>query len=536
MPSATSCYYRMRAEFDWSLPDFYNIATEVRGHSQSHPDDHALIVADRSGGAVRHTYAQLNHFSDQLANRLTSAGMSVGDRIAIMLPPSFEAATGYLAALKAGLVVVPLLGGSNARAIAHRLRESRAKVLLLDRNYLPTVETITSTISEIDLQVFVLRDGPGGGLGLLESVVAGARVDFKIVPTRPMDPAFLVYTSGSDGDPKGVLHGHREVLAARTSFGLRSHPPKRGEVAWSTADWSWLMGLNIALMTWQVGGAILVEEDTRFNPAKTVEFLTDFGVHHVSLPPSALILIQKADNGVHKPGLKSITTGGEALPGHIYDWVKSRFGVVLDELYAMSECPALIGTGDLAESRRGSLGLALPGHDVQVTDENGVVLAPGETGRIAVHKSDPGLFLGYWQDGRIKPPEFAGDYFLTSDLGQKDSHGHFWYFGRSDDVIKSGGYRIGPGEIEDCALAHPNVRLAGAIGVPDPLLGQVVKLFIQPGGAPIPVHELKQSVNAHLRERLSPYQMPRTIEIVESLPMTSTGKVERRTLRQMAPA
>jgi len=343
----------------------------------------------------------------------------------------------------------------------------------------------------------------------------------------------LVFTSGSEGKAKGVLHGHAEVLSACSSFGLRSTPPRSGELAWTTADWSWLMGLNIALVAWQAGGSVLVQEEARFNPARVIKFMADYGVDHASLPPSALTLMQKADRGRDHPKLRSLTTGGEALPVEVYDWARARFGIGLDELYAMSECPALIAKGDLIEERRGALGVALPGHDVQVVDESGSVLPSDEVGFIAVHKSDPGLFLGYWQDGELAPPTLAGDYFLTSDLARKDADGYFWYLGRADDVIKSGSYRIGPGEIEDRALAHPAVELAGAVGVQDPLFGFVVQLWIQLKNSREASDVLKMDLLAHLRRGLAIYQIPRSIEFIEAMPLTTTGKINRRELREM---
>jgi len=247
------------------VPAVYNVATQVRVTAESCGGQVALVSVDSAGEVRRFSYSQLDEFSNRLANRFGASRLGKGDRVAVMLSPSFEAAVAHLAALKSGLIIVPLYTGGTSSFIESRVREAGARLLLLDSRHLSVVEEIAPALHDLEVEVLPIDDGQGFNTGMLETVVEKASNRFDVVRTTPRDPAFLVFTSGSEGKAKGVLHGHGEVLSACSSFGLRSAPPRSGELAWTTADWSWLMGLNIALVAWQAGGSVLVQEEARFN-------------------------------------------------------------------------------------------------------------------------------------------------------------------------------------------------------------------------------------------------------------------------------
>jgi acetyl-CoA synthetase len=533
VPTTGKTYERICAEFRWNVPDIYNIGVNVCGRYAASINDTALTALDADGGIQQYSYLDLEIYSNRLANRLRASGVLKGDRVAALLPPSFEAAVALVASWKAGLVVVPLFTGTTAAALELRLRASGAKILFIDRKNLSLVEEISPAVAELSVEVLPLKGDSSGRHRLLETVTETAQSAFEAARTTPNDPAFLAFTSGSEGAPKGVLHAHRQAAGATSTFGLRSQPPGRGEVTWSPADWGWLMGINVALCAWYSGGSVLVQEGAVFDPGRALKLMADFGVQHASLTPTALTLIQKTDTGRYHPKLRGLATGGEPLGAEIFDWVRDRFGITLDEFFGMSECPGLIGNGDLVEARRGALGVALPGHDVQVVNESGEVVPQGDLGCIAVNRLDPGLFLGYWLDGRLVPPEYCGDFYLTSDLARMDADGYFWHLGRGDDVIKSGGYRIGPSEIEDCATSHPAVELAGAVGCQDKILGQVVKLWVKLKESSLASDDLKNGIHAHIRQRLPAYQWPRKIEFIDAMPLTASSKISRRDLREM---
>jgi acetyl-CoA synthetase len=526
-------YRRTCAAFQWNIPRLYNAGQIACGQYAESEEDTALTIAGADGQASQYSYGQLNAFSNKLANYFKALGLSKGDRVGFLLPASFQAAAACMAALKSGLVIVPIFTGVTAGVLGQRVAASGLRVLLIGTSGSALVEEIASTIQERSVKVVPLVGPSLRNHDLLETLTAGTSSAFETVGTTPNDPAFLAFTSGSEGVPKGVLHAHRELIGATSTFGLRTRPFGKGEVTWSPADWSWLMGLNVAFCAWYSGGSVLLQEASVFDPGQALKLMADFGVQHASLMPTALTLIQKTDKRIHHPALRTLATGGETLGGEIFDWVRERFGIPLDEFFGMSECPALIGNGDIVESRRGALGVALPGHDVQVVDEQGEILPDGDLGYIAVNKSDPGMFLGYWRDMELIPPEFRGNYYLTSDLARKDVDGYFWHVGRGDDVIKSGGYRIGPGEIEDCAASHPRVQLAGAVSHKDNIVGQVVKLWIQLKAGDTQSAELEKDIRQHIQQRLPSYQWPRRIEFIANMPLTSSGKINRRELREL---
>jgi acetyl-CoA synthetase len=526
-------YHRRCAEFQWNLPAVYNVGGHVSGRHAASRKDIALIVLGLDEKIRHYSYNDLDICSNRLANRLRAANLSKGDRVAVILPPSFEAAVAHIASLKAGLVVVPLFTGSTAASLEMRLRDSGAKMVMANQKSLDTIDKIRYTLDELSVEVVILLDDLDRTRDLLGAETEAASSFFDPVKTGPHDPAFLAFTSGSEGNPKGVLHAHRQILSALTCFELRTRAPRQSELTWSPADWGWLMGLNIALGEWHSGASILVQEGLVFDPGAAMKLMADFGVQHATMAPTALRLIHKTDTRRYHPQLSTLSTGGEAVGTDVFDWARDRFGIPIHEFYGMSECPGFIGNGDIVEVRRGAMGVALPGHDVQIVDDGGNILPTGEVGYIAIRRTDPGLFLGYWEHGRLTPPNYSGSFYVTSDLAQKDAEGYFWYAGRDDDIIKSAGYRIGPADIEQCATTHPEVELAGAVALQDPVVGHVIKLWIKLKSPDRGSGALKADLQAYLRQRLAAYQWPRHVEFIDKMPVTASGKISRRDLREM---
>jgi acetyl-CoA synthetase len=256
-------------------------------------------------------------------------------------------------------------------------------------------------------------------------------------------------------------------------------------------------------------------------------------VRTVFLPPTALKLMRQA--GVSAvPGLRAVASAGEALGAGLLDWGRAVFGTAINEFYGQTECNVVAAnSAAILPVRPGSAGRAVPGHAVAIIDGEGRVLPAGEPGEIAVRRPDPVMFLGYWNNPGKTAEKFAGDWMRTGDEAVMDADGYLFFQARTDDVITSSGYRIGPSEIEDCLTGHPDVAMAAAIGVPDPIRTEVVKAFVvpRPGAA---VDGLEAALIARVRARLSPHVAPRTIVFVEALPLTATGKVRRRALRDLS--
>jgi acetyl-CoA synthetase len=256
-------------------------------------------------------------------------------------------------------------------------------------------------------------------------------------------------------------------------------------------------------------------------------------VRNVFLPPTALKLMrQVADPGRHGVALRSIGSGGESLGAELLDWGRATFGVTINEFYGQTECNLVVGNcASLAPVRPGAMGRAMPGHDVRIVDEAGNELPRGEAGQVGVRRGDPVMFLGYWNNPEATAAKYAGDFLLTGDLARQDADGYFWFVGRSDDLITTAGYRVGPAEIEECLLKHPAVAIAAVIGVPDPIRTESIKAFLVLKPGLVGDADLAREIQDFVKTKLAAHEYPRMVEFVSELPMTTTGKIVRRELR-----
>jgi acetyl-CoA synthetase len=365
---------------------------------------------------------------------------------------------------------------------------------------------------------------------------------FSPVDTKADDPALIIYTSGTTGPPKGALKAHRVLIGNVPGF-VHSHDffPRPGDMFWSPADWAWTGGLMDALLpAWMFGVPILGYRG-RFDAEKAYYLLEKYGVRNSFLFPTALKLMMKA---VPSPrsrfdiSLRSVMSAGESVGVTVFEWAKERLGVTINEMFGQTEINYVVGNCQSAwPAKPGSIGRPYPGHDVAVVDDKGKRLPPNELGEIAVNRrfngqDDPVFFLEYWKNPQATKDKFIGDWGCTGDQAKMDEDGYLWYQGRSDDVIKSSGYRIGPAEIESCLVKHPAVLNAAVIGKPDAARGSIVKAFVvlQPDYSP--GENLVEDIQNHVRGRLAPYEYPREIEFIDALPMTTTGKVQRKELRK----
>jgi acetyl-CoA synthetase len=347
----------------------------------------------------------------------------------------------------------------------------------------------------------------------------------------------LIYTSGTTGAPKGAVIPHRALLGNLPGFEL-SHEffPQPQDFFWTPADWAWTGGLMDALLpSLYYGVPILGYEGERFDPERACALLDKYGVRNAFLPPTALKMLRQL-NGIrerHNLSLRSVMSAGEQVTPYLLDWGREHLGASINEMWGQTEVNYLVGNCQPAlPVRAGSMGKAYPGHEVKVFDDLGNVTPPGTLGELAVRVGDPVMFLGYWGNPAASERKLRGGWFRTGDVGYCDEDGYLWFVGRDDDVISSAGYRIGPGEIEDCLLKHPAVAQAAVIGKPDELRGSIVKAFIVLASGEMPGDTLAREIQNEVRTRLAAYEYPREIEFLPELPMTTTGKVRRVELRE----
>lgn len=537
LPEADS-YEGLRDRFVWSVPERYNIGVDVCDKwAERDPDRTALIHKRRDGAVETYSFADIRRLSNRLANALAAHGVARGDRVGILLPQAPETAVSHVAVYKMGGVAVPLFSLFGVEALEYRLGNCGARAVVTDAVGAAKIAQIRDRLPELRL---VLRiDEAGEGELDWHALVDAASEDFTPVDTAADDPAVIIYTSGTTGQPKGALHAHRVLLGHLPGVEI-SHDlfPQPGDRIWTPADWAWIGGLLDVLMpAWHHGVTVVSHRFEKFDAEEAFRLIADFQVRNAFLPPTALKMMRAVKDPQTRWNyrMRSVASGGETLGAELLDWGRQTFGLTINEFYGQTECNMIVSScAKVMPPKPGVMGRPVPGHDVAVIDGQGNRLPPGEIGLIAVRRPDPVMFLQYWNNPEATASKFVGDggdWLVTGDQGELDADGYIRFVGRDDDVITSAGYRIGPGEIEDCLIGHPAVRMAAVVGVPDPLRTEIVKAFIVLQDGVRPSDELAAEIQAHVKTRLAAHEYPRAVEFVDSLPMTTTGKIIRRELR-----
>ena len=524
-------YDEVYGGFRWELPARFNIGVAACDRHADGTGRLALVYEAPDGTVERFSFDDLKALSNCCANALAGLGIKRHDRVGVLLPQRPETAIAHLAIYKLGAVAVPLFVQFGPDALEHRLADSGAKALITDGENLAKIPPGLP-----DLASILIVDGDSGGHPLFWPTLERARDDFAPADTAAEDPALIIYTSGTTGKPKGAFHAHRVLLGHLPGVQLpHDFFPQPGDLYWTPADWAWIGGLlDVLLPSLYFGVPVLAHRARKFDAEEAFGLMGRHGVRNAFLPPTALKMMRPATDPRRRFGLdlRSVASGGEALGEDILSWSKEALGVVVNEFYGQTEANLLVGNcASLFPVRPGSMGRPIPGHTVAVVSPEGEPVPAGETGIVAVRRPDPVMFLGYWNNPEATQAKFAGDWCLTGDVALRDDDGYIWYKGREDDLISSGGYRIGPTDIEDCLMKHRAVLMAAAVGQPDPVRGEIVKAFVvpQPGIAPDPA--LAEEIRGFVGERLAWYQAPREVVFVEELPLTATGKIIRRELR-----
>ena len=528
-------YHEIYDGFRWELPQRFNIGVAACDRHADGSGRLALIYEAPDGTVERFTFDDLNRLSNRCANALAAIGVQPGYRVGVLLPQRPETAIAHLAIYKLGAVALPLFTQFGPDALAHRLGDSGARALITDGENLVKVPDGLA-----DLATILVVDGDGHGNPMFWPSLERATDRFSPVDTAIDDPALVIYTSGTTGRPKGALHAQRVLLGHLPGVQL-AHDffPAPGDVYWTPADWAWIGGLlDVLLPSLYFGIPVLAHRARKFDPEEAFALMVRHGVRNAFLPPTALKMMRQVPAPYRRFGhrLRSVASGGEALGEDILGWCREAFGVAVNEFYGQTEANLLVGNcAALFPVRPGSMGRATPGHRVEIVGLGGEPLPARETGIIAVRRPDPVMFLGYWKNPEATQAKFAGGWCLTGDVAVEDGEGYIWYKGREDDLISSGGYRIGPTDIEDCLMKHPAVVMAAVIGSPDVVRGEIVKAFVvaKPEVATGP--GLAGEIRAFVGARLAYYQAPREIVFVPELPLTATGKIMRRELRSLPP-
>ena len=534
-------YQHIYNNFKWNIPDNYNIGYDIcEKWANKTPNRPAIIDLLSSGKTNSTSFRTLNQKANKVSNYLKCFGIKKGDRVGILLPQSLECIVSHIAVFKLGGISVPLFLLFGPDALEYRISDANVKVLITDYSGAKKIREINRDVQN-GLTIFTI-EGSNKKLGSLSMNLSDLKqsTDFIYEKTKPDEPALLLYTSGTTGPPKGVLHAHRVLLGHLPAFDFfldlfSSYKNKINNLLWTPADWAWIGGLvNILFSSLHHGVPVLAYRFEKFNPAKTIQLMSSFKVTGSFLPPTALKMLRTDfPKGISKKlYLKSVASGGEPLGTELLDWGKKTLGVNINEIYGQTECNLVLSScSKIMKPRPGIAGPAVPGNIVSIINQNGKECKKGELGAIAIKRGSPQMFLKYWNNPQATKEKFFKDWLITGDKGVIEKDGWIKFIARDDDIITSAGYRIGPGPIEDCLMKHPSISMAAVIGKDDPLRTQIIKAFIVLNKGFKESDNLKLDIQSFVKKKLSAHEYPREVEVVKKLPVTSTGKILRRNLR-----
>ncbi|MBT9500145.1 MAG: AMP-binding protein [Burkholderiaceae bacterium] len=551
-PGGPDHYRQLHGQFRWQVPAGFNIAEVCCARWARHtPHAIAIRYEHEDGRSANYTYAQLQQAANQLSGALRRQGVERGDRVAVVMPQRFETAVAHMALYQLGAVAMPLSMLFGPEALEYRLQHSEAVLAIADESSIANLRAARRMCPELGCVIAV---GLAAGSGDLDWDKALAREStrFTAEQTKADEAALLIYTSGTTGPPKGALLPHRALIgnltgfvASQNWFGFDEPDEPSHAVFWSPADWAWTGGLMDALLPTLYFGRPIVAYQGRFTPERAFELLQRHAVTHSFLFPTALKAMMKA---VPHPRqrfaikLQALMSAGEAVGDAVFTYCRDELGVTVNEMFGQTEVNYIVGNcARYWPAKPGSMGRPYPGHRVAVLDDEGNECPVGVAGDVAVHRRDihghpdPVFYLGYWKNDEATRAKFTGDpadsWCRTGDMALIDQDGYLWYQGRSDDLFKAAGYRIGPSEIENCLVKHPAVANAAVVPKPDAERGAVVKAFVVLAEGFEGTAALIEQLQQHVRGKLAPYEYPKEIEFIAALPMTTTGKVQRRVLR-----
>ena len=520
------------------IPKYANLAGDTVGRfAQTSKADHIALIHENPDESVEtYTFAELDDLASRFAVSLRELGVRRADPVAILTAQGPQTAIAQLAVYKLGAIALTISHLYGEDAVAHVINDAKPKVLIARSEYWSKLGSNCRSLPSLE---HCILHGPRSSNEIgFQTCLETSSAGFEPVLTKSEDPAILMYTSGSTGKAKGILHAHRLLHAYRPGltlvYNLELNYPNA--VFWSPSDWAWIGGLfDVVLSAWQHGQTV-VSCNHRFSAQWAFEFMQRHQITHSFMTPTALKRLAqvKEPRKIWGLAMRVVSTGGESLPAEVLRWAEQDFGVACNEFYGLSEFTDSIGCCKrLFPTVPGSIGRAFPGHTVAIIDEAGIEQPDGTIGEIAVWATgEPCLFLGYWGRPGIPEEIKIGNWLKSGDLALRDQDGYFWYKGRADDLINSSGYRIGPNEIEEALMCHPDVAEAAVVGKPDADRGEIVMAYVRLADGIAKDDQTRHRLQQFVKQQLAFYKYPRVIEFVDEFPMTSTGKIRRGELRK----
>ncbi|QKY71538.1 acyl-CoA synthetase MbcS [Lentibacillus sp. CBA3610] len=516
---------------DLIAPKDYNIVMEMEHFASKNPTRNAIVWKDDNGQAKEITYDQLLNNVNRIGNAFKGTGLEKGDKILVMIPRLIEAYETYLAALKTGIIVIPGSEMLKTKDLQYRISHGEVSAVV---SYYPFVDQFEG-IKEFDqLTLFSVGDSVDGWHNL-DELKEQASGDLGMAATTKDDIAFLSYTSGTTGNPKAVVHTHGWGYAHLKTAPENWLSINEGDKVWATAGPGWQKWIWSPFLSVLGSGATGFVYQGKFDPNTYLGLLQDEDINVLCCTPTEYRLMAKVDNleDYQLPALHSAVSAGEPLNREVIDTFREYFDLTVRDGYGQTENTLLLGFMKNTKVKPGSMGKPTPGNDVEIIDEDGQPLPANEIGDIAVKLDSPALFREYYKDPERTKMSHRGDYYVTGDQASKDEEGYFWFEGRSDDIIISSGYTIGPFEVEDALVKHPFVKECAVVASPDEVRGNIVKAFIVLQDVADPDDpDLIRHLQDHVKELTAPYKYPRKIEFIDELPKTTSGKIRRIELRE----
>ncbi len=498
----------------------------------------ALYWMGQDGTKKEFTFWQMKNLSNQTANVLKKHGVERGDRVFLFLPRIPELYYSFLGILKTGAIAGTMFQAFGPEGAKDRLENSQAKFLITNSELLKRIYKIKKDLPYLE-KIFLTDVKPGQKLKEgeidFQKEMKKASVEFEPAKMDPDDYAFMLYTSGTTGKPKGVIHRHLAILQEHftAKWVLDIH---NSDIYWCTADPGWVTGIAYEILgVWSIGASSVVFEG-RFDPATWYQILQDYEVTVWYTAPTAIRMLAKAGADLVKKydlkHLRHMCSVGEPLNPEPIKWGEKAFGLPFHDNWWQTETGGIcISNYPSMDIKLGSMGKPIPGVGAEIINNKGKALGPNKEGNLALKPGWSSQMKAIWRRPKKFKSYFEHGWYISGDRAFKDKDGYFWFIGRADDVIKTAGERVGPFEVESALIDSGKVTEAGVIGKPDPERGEIIKAFcvLKPG---VKASEsLKNEISQYVKKHLAGHAYPREIEFTDSLPKTRSGKIMRRVLK-----
>ena len=518
------------------FPENFNFGYDVADVlAQNFPDKKALVWCNTENEEHIFTFSDVKKYSNQIANVLQEAGISRGDRVMLILKRHYEYWFAAIALHKLGAVMIPATHMLTARDLLYRLQTAKVKAIICTtQNEVP--EKLRAALAQTNFSPKLWSvQADADGFENLTLAMQNASCDFSRVETLATDPLVLYFTSGTTGNPKGVIHDHTYPLAHIVTAKYWQRAEDNGlhftvaETGWAKASWGKLYG------QWLIGSAVMVYDFDNFEPKQLISIINRYGVTSFCAPPTVYRYLVRKEIP-EMPSLRHASTAGEMLAPEVFRKFTEKTGLFLSEGYGQTETTLLIANFKKDQAVEGSMGTASPFYQIALYNKEGTPVPVGEIGEIVIippeNGKQTGIFTSYLDNETQYHHVWRDGVYHTGDAAYMDENGYYWFHGRFDDIIKTGGFRVGPYEVEHILMEHPAVAECSVIGVPDSLRGQAIKAVITLGEHDIPSKELETEIKEFCNQRLAEYKWIRLIEFTKEMPKTISGKIKKTALRE----